>query len=300
MRICCDSKERIPLGSIKFIKNISHVIYKFLILSMDQKKITEFKKWFEQFSGALVAFSGGIDSALVLFLSRKYLGKRNAIGVIANSESLKSSDYQLALDFAQKNDIILETVYTSELSDHNYNTNPSNRCYFCKTHLYTTMETTKKKFPTFTVMNGTNKDDFSDYRPGLKAAEENRVRSPLAELDISKKEVRELAKYFGIPFWDKPASPCLSSRIPYGSEVTKLKLQQIEKAEAILNEAGFSDVRVRHYGLMCKVEVPMNQLQKLSECLSELEPKIKALGFSECQIDNEGLISGKLNRLIKV
>lgn len=108
--------------------------------------ITEFKKWFEQFSGALIAFSGGIDSALVLFLSRKYLGKRNAIGVMANSKSLKSSDYHLALDFAQKNDIILETVYTNELSGPNYNTNPPNRCYFCKTHLYTTMETTKRNY----------------------------------------------------------------------------------------------------------------------------------------------------------
>lgn len=267
---------------------------------MNQKMIAEFKKWFEQFSGALIAFSGGIDSALVLFLSRKYLGKRNAIGVISNSDSLKDTDYQLALDFAKKNDIILETVHTNELSDPNYNTNPSNRCYFCKTHLYTTMGTTKKKYPNFTVMNGTNKDDFLDYRPGLKAAEENLVRSPLAELGISKNEVRELAKYFGIPFWDKPASPCLSSRIPYGSEVTKLKLQQIENAEAILNEAGFNQVRVRHFGELCKIEVPVIQLQKLNDCIGDILPKIKEIGFLECRIDNEGLVSGKLNRLIAI
>ena len=265
---------------------------------MDQKRVLETRKWFEQFQGSITAFSGGIDSALVLFLSRKFLGKSNAIGVISKSESLKGTDYELALDFAKKNDIVLETVYTNELADSNYNANPSNRCYFCKTHLYTTLETTKKKYPKFTVLNGTNKDDASDYRPGLQAASENEVRSPLAELGITKNEVREMAKEFGIPFWDKPASPCLSSRIPYGSEVTKTKLQQIENAETILNESGFNQVRVRHFGKMCKIEVPVIQLEELIGCFNEISSKIKKLGFSECQIDNEGLVSGKLNRLI--
>ena len=267
---------------------------------MNKELILEIKKWFEGLEGTIIAFSGGIDSALVLFLSRKFLGRDKTIGVISNSESLKDKDYQLALDFAKKNDIFLETVYTHELSDPNYNTNPSNRCYFCKTHLYDTLENVKKNYPDFTVLNGTNKDDFSDYRPGMQAADENGVRSPLADLGIDKSEIRKLAKYFGIPFWDKPASPCLSSRIPYGNKVTSNKLKQIEEAEQILNDLGFDRVRVRHYNSTCKIEVPLVQVQSLIDLSDKIIPKFKKIGFEECIFDKEGLISGKLNKVLNL
>ena len=267
---------------------------------MNQKVITKLKNWFDQFEGTITAFSGGIDSALVLLLSRKYLGKNNAIGVISKSESLKDKDYQLAVDFAQKNDIYLETVFTKELVDANYNKNPSNRCYFCKSHLYTRLDEVKKNYPNFIVLNGTNKDDLSDYRPGLIAANEHDIRSPLAELELTKSDIRKLALYFKIPFWDKPASPCLSSRIPYGSKVSSDKLKQIEKAEDILNIFGFNDVRVRHYQKICKIEVPRTQINLLKENIEEIFPLIKRIGFDTCTIDEEGLISGKLNNALNL
>ncbi len=149
-------------------------------------------------------------------------------------------------------------------------------------------------------MNGTNKDDFSDYRPGLIAANENAIRSPLSESGINKREVRELAKQFGIPFWDKPASPCLSSRIPYGNQVTAFKLNQIEKTENYLNSLGFINVRARHYGNDCKIEVPLDKLQQLKAKFDSIEQKVFSFGFTSCTIDEEGLISGKLNNVLNL
>ncbi len=280
-------------------KEIS-VIFEEIKKIMNEELILVIKKWFENFQGTIIAFSGGIDSALVLFLSRKYLGKEKTIGVISRSESLKDKDYQLALDFAKKNDIYLETIYTHELDDDNYNSNPSNRCYFCKTHLYKAIEKVKTKYPSFTVLNGTNKDDFSDYRPGMQAADENGVRSPLADLGIGKSEIRELAKQFGIPFWDKPASPCLSSRIPYGNAITVNKLEQIEKAEGYLNDLGFKNVRVRHYEDVCKIEVPESELDLLKGQFYKIENKMIDLGFKSCEIDEEGFVSGKLNQVLNL
>jgi uncharacterized protein len=266
----------------------------------DQELLTNLKNWFAQFSGTITAFSGGIDSALVLFLSRRYLGRERTIGVISNSESLKDKDYLLAIDFAKNNDIQLETIYTKELSDPGYNANPSNRCYFCKSHLYDSLRIVKSKTPDFVILNGTNKDDFTDYRPGLQAANENGIRSPLAELELGKKEIRELAKYFGIPFWNKPASPCLSSRIPYGNEVTENKLRQIENAEDILNKFGFHNVRVRHFESACKIEVPLSELDLLKDYSETIFPRLKEIGFKECIIEEDGLVSGKLNRVLNL
>jgi len=267
---------------------------------MNQELITKIENWFKECTGTITAFSGGIDSALVLFLSRKYLGRENAIGVISNSESLKDKDYQLAIDFACKNDIQLETIYTNELSDSNYFTNPANRCYFCKTHLYDALTKIKQKYPEYTILNGTNTDDFSDYRPGMQAADENEVKSPLADLGLGKVEIRNLAKHLGIPFWSKPASPCLSSRIPYGKKVTAHKLEQIEKAEGILNDFGFTNVRVRHYNTSCTIEVPLPEMKSLKKSLDKILPIIKNIGFENCTIEEEGLISGKLNKALNL
>ncbi len=266
----------------------------------NQELLTDLKKWFAQFPGTITAFSGGIDSALVLFLSRKYLGRDRTIGVISKSESLKDKDYLLAIDFAKKNDIQLQTVYTKELLDLNYNSNPSNRCYFCKSHLYETLRKVQNEVSDFIILNGTNKDDLTDYRPGTQAANENEIRSPLAELGLGKDEIRDLAKYFGIPFWNKPASPCLSSRIPYGKEVNADKLRQIEKAENILNGFGFNNVRVRHFESTCKIEVPLSQLDLLKDYSETIFQKLKKLGFKECIIEEDGLVSGKLNHVLNL
>ncbi|WP_299582548.1 ATP-dependent sacrificial sulfur transferase LarE [uncultured Sunxiuqinia sp.] len=264
-----------------------------------QNKLNLLEKWYSERKGSIVAFSGGIDSTLVLFLARKFQGKDNAIGVISNSESLKTKDFELAQSFCQDFDIHLEIIKTEELSDLRYNQNPENRCYFCKEHLFHDLQTIQQKYPAFDVLSGTNQDDLGDYRPGLQAAAKYQVLSPMTDCQISKEELRQIARYFELPNWDKPASPCLSSRIPYNHQITREKLQQVEAAENYLNEMGFRDVRVRHYGDYAKVEVQPSEIQKLLILEKEVVEKIAAFGFQEVQIDKEGLVSGKLNRALK-
>lgn len=264
---------------------------------MDQL-ITDLDQWFRGLPGTITAFSGGIDSTLVLFLSKKFIGDR-AIGCISISPSLKRKDYTFAIEFCRRYDIRLEVVETRELKDANYFSNPSNRCYFCKNHLYETLGQVSKKYPGYHLLNGTNTDDLGDYRPGLEAAKEFKIRSPLVDCGINKNTVRRLARIFDLPNWDKPASPCLSSRVPYGNEITLEKLQQIELAEAILNQYNFTDVRVRHYGSEARIEVPSDMVPHLRDNFSAISASILKLGFEKCTIDEEGLVSGKLNRVLK-
>jgi len=256
------------------------------------------KKWFEQQQGSIVAFSGGIDSSLLLFLARRWQGRQAAIGVISDSESLKRKDLQLAQDFSRQFEIILEVIETRELEDERYNQNPVDRCYFCKDHLYSDLKAISKKYPGFPVLNGTNADDYGDYRPGMKAASEYEVLAPLADCGITKEEIREMARHFELPNWNKPASPCLSSRIPYTHSITKKKLVEIELAEDLLNSFGFEDVRVRHYGDHGKIEVRSEEVPRLLDMRASVEEKIREIGFPEVVIDEEGLVSGKLNRSI--
>ena len=261
-------------------------------------KLSLLEQWFSKKEGSIVAFSGGIDSSLVLFLARKFQGKEKAIGVISNSESLKKKDFQLAQEFCQWYDIRLEVIKTAELSDERYYKNPIDRCFFCKEHLFHDLSSICDKYPGFEVLSGTNADDLGDYRPGIDAANKFKVLSPMVDCEITKEELREIARYFELPNWDKPASPCLSSRIPYNHIVTIEKLKQIEAAEDILNAYGFEDVRVRHYGDYGKIEVLHKDLNKLRIVENEVVQKITALGFERCEIDKEGLVSGKMNRVI--
>jgi len=262
-------------------------------------KLEKLEKWYSGRKGSIVAFSGGVDSTLVLFLARKFQGKENAIGIISNSESLKKKDFKLAHSICESFDIRLEVIKTNELADERYNENPANRCYFCKEHLYSDLTAIKEKYPGFDVLNGTNFNDFGDYRPGLQAAANYKILSPLADCQVNKDEVRQIARFYNLPNWDKPASPCLSSRVPYFHSITPKKLQQIEEAENLLNEMGFNDVRVRHYDTYGKIEVPRSEVEKLLLLKDEVSAKMASLGFEKCLIDEEGLISGKLNRVIQ-
>lgn len=261
-------------------------------------KLERLEKWFGEQPGSIVAFSGGIDSSLLLFLARQWQGRQAAIGVISDSESLKRKDLELAHSFCSQFDINLEVIETRELEDERYNENPVDRCYFCKDHLYTDLQVISDRYPGFPVLNGTNADDHGDYRPGMKAAVKYKVLSPLADCGITKEEIREIALHFELPNWNKPASPCLSSRIPYTHSITKKKLVEIEQAENLLNSFGFEDVRVRHYGDHGRIEVRSEEIPRLLEMQSSLVEKIREIGFPEVVIDEEGLVSGKLNRSI--
>ncbi|HEY3373075.1 MAG TPA: ATP-dependent sacrificial sulfur transferase LarE [Prolixibacteraceae bacterium] len=263
-----------------------------------KEKLQLLEHWFKQRTGSIVAFSGGIDSTLVLYLARKFQGREHAIGVISNSESLKNKDFNLAQSVCQEFDIQLRVIKTDELNDTRYSQNPVNRCFYCKDHLFQDLQELKKEFPGFEVLSGTNFDDLGDYRPGIDAAQKNLVLSPLVDCKIIKAEVREIAQHFGLPNWSKPASPCLSSRIPYNQAVTKEKLRQIEAAEDILNRYGFEDVRVRHFGTFGKIEVQKDDLEKLILIKDTVLGEMKNLGFARIDIDEEGLVSGKMNRVL--
>ena len=265
-----------------------------------KEKLTELGQWYSQRKGSLVAFSGGIDSTLVLYLARKFQGRDNAIGVISNSESLKNKDFKLAQLFCEEFDIQLRVIKTEELSDLRYSQNPINRCFFCKDHLFNDLQEMKKEFPDFEILSGTNYDDLGDYRPGIDAAQKNQVLSPLVDCKLTKDEIREIARYFNLPNWNKPASPCLSSRIPYNQAVTFEKLKQIESAEDLLNSYGFEDVRVRHFGTFGKIEVKKEDMEKLLPIRDQVISEIKRFGFERIEIDEEGLVSGKLNRVLKI
>ena len=264
-----------------------------------KEKLHLLEDWFKDRAGSIIAFSGGIDSSLLLFLARKWQGRDRAIGVISRSESLKAKDFELALSFSEQFDIHMEVIETRELEDERYNTNPIDRCFFCKDHLYGDLQVIRDRYPGFEVLNGTNRDDYSDYRPGMKAADKYDVFSPLALCRVSKEEIREISKHFALPNWDKPASPCLSSRIPYTHPITRKKLVEVERAENLLNDFGFRDVRVRHYGDHGRVEVPAEDVPRLIEMKERIISEIKGAGFQDVVIDEEGLVSGKLNRVLK-
>ena len=260
--------------------------------------LSSFATWFEDCPGALVAFSGGVDSSLVAFLARELLGRERTLAVISASPSLKLSDLDTAKTFCLSHDIPLRVIRTAELENPDYYSNPANRCYFCKHTLYQDLDAYAQEFAGWWILNGTNQDDLGDYRPGIQAGSEFQVRSPLAETGIDKPMVRDLAQNLALECWDKPASPCLSSRIPYGQRVTEQKLRQIEASEQLLNELGFPVARVRHHGLEAIVEVPSKRLADLKTVSAKVNERLLNLGFQTVTIDPEGFVSGKLNRVL--
>jgi uncharacterized protein len=249
----------------------------------------------------VVAFSGGVDSALVALAAHRAVGER-AVAVTADSPSVPRRELELARQLAQQIGIRHEVVSTDEFSDPNYLRNDGRRCYYCKSELFRRLTEMLGRWQAKWIVSGANVDDLKDYRPGLQAAAEHRVRHPLVEAGMTKAEVRELARAWGLPIWDKPASPCLSSRIAPGVEVTPERVGRIEAAENWLRDRlGLRDCRVRvHAGELARVEVPLAELPRL------LEPSIRAemvkffrqVGFQFVTVDLEGLRSGSLNVLV--
>ncbi len=256
------------------------------------------ESWFQNQEGVMVAFSGGVDSSLVAYLALHFLGKDRSLAVISASPSLKMSELDNARQFARRHGIPVEVIVTREMENPNYTSNPSNRCYYCKQTLYSELESMVGNYPGWVVANGQNTDDLGDYRPGLKAAREFEVRAPLGECEIDKAMVRQIASHFNLECWDKPASPCLASRVPYGEEVTFEKLKQIERAEAHLFDLGFPVCRVRHFGDTARIEVPTEDVSKLKAILPAVQVRFLGIGFAETLLDEEGFVSGKLNRVL--
>jgi uncharacterized protein len=248
----------------------------------------------------VVAFSGGVDSALVAKAAHLALGE-NARAVTAVSSSLAEGELVAAQQVARDIGISHEVLHTQEFANPSYVRNEHDRCYHCKSELYDQLTALSMKFSDAVIANGTNTDDQGDFRPGLQAADEHRVRSPLAECGLNKAMVRSLAEHWALPVWNKPAMPCLSSRVAYGEEVTPQRLRMIDQAEQYLREQGFAEVRVRyHRGDLARLEVPVEAIGRLvAEPLrARLAERLSDLGFRFVTIDLLGFRSGSLNKLV--
>lgn len=262
-------------------------------------KLEKIKQLFAEMDRASIAYSGGIDSTLVAKIAYDVLGDR-ALAITAESPSLLPEDLEDARIQAAEIGIPHEVIQTHEMENPNYTSNPVNRCYFCKSELHDTLKplALQRGYPY--VVDGVNADDLKDYRPGIQAAKERGARSPLAEVGITKAEVREISKHLGLPWWDKPAQPCLSSRFPYGEEITVAKLQRVGRCELYLRKLGWRNLRVRSEGDTAKIELPPEQIKEfvLTTDLPTLVSAFQEFGFLYVTLDLEGYRSGKLNQAL--
>ena len=243
----------------------------------------------------VVAYSGGVDSVYLAWIAHDTLGE-GALAITAESPSYPERHREMALRVAERFGLHHQVIRTGELDRPEYRANPVNRCYYCKHELYTHLSPIAATCGAV-VVDGSNADDRSDYRPGRQAARELGVRSPLDEVDLGKDEIRELSRRAGLPTWDEPASACLSSRIPYHTEVTDEKLRMIERAETLLRALGFRVCRVRHHGEVARVEFGRDELSRAleSETYDAIVGGLKAVGYRYVTIDREGYRSGSLN-----
>ena len=249
----------------------------------------------------IVAYSGGVDSAYLALVATRVLGSR-ALCVTADSPSYPDRHRRLAASIAESFDLNHEIIRTGELARDDYRANPANRCYFCKHELYTHLTAIARDRGIGAVADGSNADDRADYRPGRAAAREFGVISPLDAADLTKDEIRELSRRAGLPTWDEPASACLSSRIPYFSEVTEEKLRTIERAESALRDLGFRVCRVRHHDASARVEIGSDELRRAlePEMASAIERALRAIGYAEVTIDPRGYRLGSLNDALRL
>ncbi|MBW4523173.1 MAG: ATP-dependent sacrificial sulfur transferase LarE [Scytolyngbya sp. HA4215-MV1] len=264
------------------------------------QKLEQLQTLFAPMERALIAYSGGIDSTLVAKVAYDVLGDR-ALAVTAESPSLLPEDLEDARIQAATIGIAHQVVQTHEMENPNYTANPVNRCYFCKSELHDTLKPLALEWGYPYVVDGVNVDDLHDYRPGIQAAKERGARSPLAELGITKAEVRQIAKLLDLPWWDKPAQPCLSSRFPYGEEITIAKLQRVGRAERHLRTLGWQNLRVRSDGETARIELLPDQIKEFvsNTNLPELVTAMQSYGFLYVTLDLEGYRSGKLNQVLQ-
>jgi pyridinium-3,5-biscarboxylic acid mononucleotide sulfurtransferase len=256
-----------------------------------------------EMGSVVVAFSAGVDSTVVLKVALDVLGRERVLAATGVSPSLARRELESVKELAGLLDAPLELVGTDEVNDPNYAANPTNRCYHCKTELYTRLAALAKQRGFAAVANGVNADDVGDWRPGMKAAQEWAVRAPLLEAGLNKADVRALAKELGLPNWAKPALACLSSRVPYGTPVTVGVLSQVERAEAFLYERGFTNFRVRHHQRVARIEASAGDMRRLmdDEALrGDVVSAFKELGYTYIALDLQGFRSGSGNEGLSV
>jgi uncharacterized protein len=261
-------------------------------------KEIKLKQIVSSYKSVVIGLSGGVDSTLAAKVCLDTLGKNNVWVVTGNSKSIMPEELELCrkiaswLELDEDHFIVIDTA---ELDDPNYSSNPSNRCYFCKSELFGKLSEIAKRVGAKCVIDGSNASDLDDYRPGMKAGKELKVKAPLAEAGFTKDDIRRYAKKLGLPNWDKPSMPCLASRIPYNSEVTARKLEQIAEAERFLKKLGFQQFRVRHHDKIARLELDNLELLLKDGIKDRIDRKLKQIGFTYITVDLGGFKSGSLN-----
>ena len=262
-------------------------------------KFADLKKLVSGYGSLIVAYSGGVDSTFLAAVAHEVLGV-NTLSVTSRSPSVAPEELEAAIALARTKGWRHLVVDTNEIEDPRYLANDGRRCFYCKTELYVHLEQVAVAEGITKVANGANTDDLGDYRPGMEAAKNFEVVSPLVEVGMSKKEIRDISKRMDLPTWDKPAQPCLSSRIPYGTAVSVRALSMIGKAEKGLRDLGFGVVRVRHYGQTARVEIPMEDFERFEHVRFEAEQIILASGYKVMELDPKGFRSGALNDVLNL
>jgi len=249
----------------------------------------------------MVAYSGGVDSAFLAATAHRVLGNQ-MLAVLADSASLARRDMKQASEFAHNLGMPLRVIHTEELDRPEYQRNDANRCFHCKTELFEGMKSLRAQLGFQNLAYGMNTDDTKDFRPGQRAAQQHEVLAPLADVGMTKAEVRALAKAAGYTLWDRPAAPCLSSRIEYGRTVTREVLAQIERAEESMRELGFREFRVRHHGELARVEIARTEMPRAlsMEMLDAITAEVRKAGFQYVTLDSSGFRSGSMNAILPV